>query len=379
MAHALLYPASAFGKQTAVSNQTTSPAAKTTPAVDVKQAVTATATSSSKKDPELLTEDTKMPETNVGDLRDVVDAINRLCENMTPNYDSKSSDSFDSVETGSQDVPCLSQDVVNLLQDVANFKTNPNVDVVDEYGYFDDIRNKYVDSAWFENNQKAQKVEQANEVKIAQSELTDSDVNEKLSQNIKIEEQVDVAFKKIAAAYKYRDATAIPVNIDSVQIDVSKSDERTERSCDNSQISLPGQMVEVEIASSDIETVLAHCETASEVYYSASSEVSVTSDIETAERIESMLTQDNLMLAENALLIEDIPLAHDNQLFSRDNSLTASEIRSERDCVVSGHVAAMRERFENMTRSNTPSDLFRSFSPSLDRASPVPDLNLKGY
>ncbi|CAG4955847.1 unnamed protein product [Colias eurytheme] len=54
------------------------------------------------------------------------------------------------------------------------------------------------------------------------------------------------------------------------------------------------------------------------------------------------------------------------------------ETRDDRISVMAGHVAAMRERFESMTRTNTPCpDLMRSVSPSLDvfrNITPSPDL-----
>lgn len=82
-------------------------------------------------------------------------------------------------------------------------------------------------------------------------------------------------------------------------------------------------------------------ETASEVYYTASSEVSLLSDTEVVEKV---LEEDK---------------------------------GDKKEVVISGHVAAMRERFESMTRANTPCpDLVRSSSPSLDvfrNITPSPD------
>lgn len=76
----------------------------------------------------------------------------------------------------------------------------------------------------------------------------------------------------------------------------------------------------------------APCEPTSEMYYTASSEVSLLSDMDLQERAQS----------------EDSD-------------------RDGRNSVMAGHVAAMRERFESMTRTNTPCpDLIRSASPSFE-------------
>ncbi|CAH2096476.1 unnamed protein product [Euphydryas editha] len=78
----------------------------------------------------------------------------------------------------------------------------------------------------------------------------------------------------------------------------------------------------------------APCEPTSEMYYTASSEVSLLSDMDLQERAQS----------------ED-----------------SDRERDDRNSVMAGHVAAMRERFESMTRTNTPCpDLIRSASPSFE-------------
>ncbi|XP_046966043.1 uncharacterized protein LOC124534317 [Vanessa cardui] len=72
----------------------------------------------------------------------------------------------------------------------------------------------------------------------------------------------------------------------------------------------------------------------SEMYYTASSEVSLLSDTELQERVQG----------------ED-----------------SDRERDDRNSVMAGHVAAMRERFESMTRTNTPCpDIMRSTSPSFE-------------
>lgn len=89
-----------------------------------------------------------------------------------------------------------------------------------------------------------------------------------------------------------------------------------------------------------VERSAAHCDQISE-YYTVSSDVSIVSELEMAERC-----QDD------------------------------SAEKEGKECVMAGHVAAMRERFESMTRVNTPCpELARSLSPSLElfRTTPSPD------
>ncbi|KAJ2948915.1 hypothetical protein O0L34_g5850 [Tuta absoluta] len=113
---------------------------------------------------------------------------------------------------------------------------------------------------------------------------------------------------------------------------VQKVETGTERWSDTTSVSLPGQVEDIETVSSDPGKY--QSEPASEMYYTASSEVSLLS------------TEDD-------------------------------ENKDDRKNVISGHVAAMRERFESMTRTNTPCpDLARSLSPSLEvfrNLSPSPD------
>lgn len=92
---------------------------------------------------------------------------------------------------------------------------------------------------------------------------------------------------------------------------------------------------ELELAARSVfesEPVVELCEPTSEIYYTASSEASLLSDMDLQERAQS----------------EDSD-------------------RDDRNSVMAGHVAAMRERFESMTRTNTPCpDLIRSASPSFE-------------
>ncbi|XP_061715828.1 uncharacterized protein LOC133524054 [Cydia pomonella] len=118
---------------------------------------------------------------------------------------------------------------------------------------------------------------------------------------------------------------------------VQKHEGSVERWSDSS-VSLPGQIEEETVTSDERQ---AH---ESEMYYTASSEVSLLSDLEGADKVQ-----------EEPVEKED----------------------DRKECVIAGHVAAMRERFENMTRANTPcTDLARSASPALDvftNVTPSPD------
>lgn len=217
-----------------------------------------------------------MPADDVSDLRDVVDAINRLCDTMkTSQYDDVADDP---IET----------------EDESEVTFRP---IVTEFPYVRDVRS-------------AREVSASPEVADPVIEMSDLAAE--------ILECLDVASPE-------------EVSIQTIEIQERWSD---------SMMSLP-----VETVASDTEPA-AQCEPASEMYYTASSEVSLLSDTEAPERA-----------------------ADDDSLEGR---------RDERkEVVIAGHVAAMRERFESMTRTNTPCpDLVRSSSPSLDvfrNITPSPD------
>lgn len=131
--------------------------------------------------------------------------------------------------------------------------------------------------------------------------------------------------------------------VSPTEVTVQKVEVYSAEGWSDSQASPPDQTDDGEPVTSDTEPVLAPCEPISEMYYTASSEVSLLSDTELPEKV---LNEDE----------------------SKDD---------RKECVIAGHVAAMRERFESMTRTNTPCpDLIRSLSPSLEvfrNASPSPD------
>ncbi|CAB3236581.1 unnamed protein product [Arctia plantaginis] len=102
----------------------------------------------------------------------------------------------------------------------------------------------------------------------------------------------------------------------------------------------------------ETEQAQAAVEPVSEMYYTASSEVSLLSEGEAPEK---------------APVDEDaVPQEQERE-----------DKESRKECVIAGHVAAMRERFESMTRENTPCpDLARSTSPTFDvfrNITPSPD------
>lgn len=215
-----------------------------------------------------------MPTDDVSDLKDVFDAINRLCETMrTSTYD-----------------------------DVAD--DPPEMDDVDE-------------------------------------------VIDTISSNaVSIAETISVADVEVAAAVEVVESDGELISPAEVSIRTIEA-YRAERWSD-ALVSPPND--ESDTLPSDTEPILAACEPASEMYYTASSEVSLISDLELPER----------------------PPVEDD---------IAPEVKDKderKECVIAGHVAAMRERFESMTRTNTPCpELARSASPSLDifrNITPSPDL-----
>lgn len=206
-----------------------------------------------------------MPEDDVSDLRDVVDAINKLCDTMkTSTYDEPYEDCSPSESSVISQMDFSSETIVS-----------------------------------------------------------------------NVTEEIDVQY------VEYRDVELVsPAEVTVQKVEVYSAERWSDST---SQVSLPGQVEDFETVTSDTEPVLALCEPTSEMYFTASSEVSLLSDTELPEKV-----------------------------------LNEDETKDDRkECVIAGHVAAMRERFESMTRTNTPCpDLIRSLSPSLEvfrNASPSPD------
>lgn len=144
------------------------------------------------------------------------------------------------------------------------------------------------------------------------------------------------------------DYTEVVTSPDNVEVVTSPSDnvESVTSPSDNIEgMTSPSYNVE-RVTSPPCEAVMSDTamnnDPLSEMYYTASSEVSLLSDMEIPEKVQE----------------ED-------------------SLDERKECVIAGHVAAMRERFESMTRTNTPCpDLARSMSPSLEvfrNITPSPD------
>ncbi|XP_047504086.1 uncharacterized protein LOC125049057 [Pieris napi] len=115
---------------------------------------------------------------------------------------------------------------------------------------------------------------------------------------------------------------------------------------------------------SDTDQLVTVCEPISE-YYTASSEVSLLSD-EMCQPDKEKVDR-NYASSEVSLLSDELAQFEDSD-----------KERDDRNSVMAGHVAAMRERFESMTRTSTPCpDVLRSASPGFDilfrNITPSPD------
>lgn len=275
MAHALLCPAGAIAR--------TKPAA---PALAV-----------------LPIDEVTMPEESVSDLREVMDAINKLCETMkTSTYDDMDDDAADAnLET--RDIG-ESADVAGFASDALSYSTS--------FASFSQDTASYCSQ---------DNIDQSLTASGPAAPLYESSADP-------IEPEPEVV------CVEYRDIELVSPGETTPQKVESNSAERWSDSI--SQVSLPGQVEDVEAITSDTEPAMAQCEPVSEMYYTASSEVSLLSDTELPEK---MHTEDENKEANN----------------------------DRKECVIAGHVAAMRERFESMTRTSTPCpDLIRSLSPSLE-------------
>ncbi|CAG9562121.1 unnamed protein product [Danaus chrysippus] len=199
-------------------------------------------------------EQVAMPEEDVSDLRDVVDAINKLCDTMKTSYDEH-----------------------ELIQ--------PREVVVREV-------DTHLAEIWSE------------EILAEDTERSDEDY-----MNRSTEKGRDI---QTGTEQNEDETSPVTPGEDMTQ----PRHEQTKRTDDNKHHVV-----------SDHQTPDVVSEPTSDMYYTASSDGSLLSDTEGAER------------------------------------LTVSD----RDGVMAGHVAAMREHFENMTRTNTPcTDLMRSASPTYE-------------
>ncbi|XP_060803580.1 uncharacterized protein LOC106139010 [Amyelois transitella] len=252
-----------------------------------------------------------MPEEDVSDLRDVVDAINKLCETMkTSQYDD--AETYEEEAVPSEPAQAFDIDEESVVpQYAASVADEPEEEAVYVYRTEATVVPQYTE---------------CHTDLISPQEISVRKV-ETYAEQISPEE---TSSQRVEATFQAMEAY------------------RPERWSD-SQISLPGQTEDVETVTSDTEPAAAQFEPISEMYYTASSEVSLLSDLDVPDR------------------------AHVDE-----ETLPEKETKDDRkECVIAGHVAAMRERFESMTRANTPCpDLMRSMSPSLDvfrNITPSPD------
>lgn len=243
----------------------------------------------------------------VSDLRDVVDAINRLCDNM---------------KTSSYDDNDICEPENETEFQIESIHKQPETPRYEEFQGEELVNPEEI------NVQKVETYSSEN----WSTEIIESAVHEEISA------QKPELFTPMQAVESYSSEPSVCNSDSSIQkadssetssLPKAESNGAEKWSDTTSHISLPGQVEDVE---TDTEPAGAQCEPPSEMYYTASSEISLLSDLEGPEK--------------------------------------PAEVQdSERKEVVAiaGHVAAMRERFESMTRANTPCpDLMRSVSPSYD-------------
>ncbi|XP_053609081.1 uncharacterized protein LOC128674527 [Plodia interpunctella] len=274
-----------------------------------------------------------MPEEDVSDLRDVVDAINKLCETMkTSHYDDAETNEGAACEP---EICKVYEESAIIPQHTTAISDQPEVAayVYEEATIVPQYTEYYTDLI------------SPGEISVQKVETYTDTVNPDELLVRRVDSYRDIVIPEESSDQKvesFRDL-ATPEEVPVQRVETY----RAERWSD-SQISLPGQTEDVETVTSDTEPAAAQCEPLSEMYYTASSEVSLLSDLELPDKAQI----DNDSLPEKD---------------SKDD---------RKECVIAGHVAAMRERFESMTRANTPCpDLMRSMSPSLDfrNITPSPD------
>ncbi|CAH2265143.1 jg9294 [Pararge aegeria aegeria] len=346
VAHALLGPASTIAtakqeqqKQPIEVSKTTSDNAATKKATSNVNVAHKT----DEQDPSLLPiEQPYMSEDDVSDLRDVVDAINKLCATMKTSYDEYE----DCEDAQDDDVDNICTELVNPNEvlfekihvvdkwcDTEPSVSSPELTVVPvetcvdtNYTVTEPVVKtpEVMKPLTFETCKTYRLSESANEPVI--TEPTEQIVAESIPQKVEAyswSETVPLAsepvFEKVRCYKSEGDAIELQKPVASTSIEVARNivTERFE---------------EMEPITLDVETV--QCDPMSEMYYTASSEVSLLSDVDFQDKVQ---TEDS------------------------------DKEKDDRNSVMTGHVAAMRERFESMTRNNTPCpDLIRSTSPSFE-------------
>ncbi|XP_072949021.1 uncharacterized protein [Epargyreus clarus] len=315
-----------------------------------------------------------MPADDVSDLRDVVDAINRLCETMkTSEYECarEADPATEPVDDVVSEVELVNpaEVVVNEVETyVAELWSDASSNLIEEVTVASEpspplaevVETVVVDSSLVRDEVKitvasdrplsrienvvsvpsSRPLTQVSSIETVAFGTYVSDVEnvEKQPSN-----QLVTQIDNIESVPSNRIATRIE-NVETSYKSVTQVENVESVASDPS----PTKIEDIRTAVSDPEN-LTSCEPVSEMYYTASSEVSLLSDFELPERV-----------------------PQEESVGDRD-TLT----RDERNGVIAGHVAAMRERFESMTRTNTPCpDLARSVSPSLDvyrNITPSPD------
>lgn len=300
VARSLLFPANTIGLTTTVCNPT-------------ELAV-------------LPIEEVNLPEDDVSDLKDVFDAINKLCETMkTSNYsedDAAFADCSDRL-VSSGEVEIGTVEVRHHTFDPRSPESDAIEQIVSDAECV--ARSQFVSA---EDLSILRMETQRQKWKESQASLASSEVSV----------QRDVLQEE-----RWSDTQTSPP---SSEVSTARESYRADRWSD-CLVSPPGLTEDFETITSDTEPAVAQYEPTSDLYYTASSEVSLLSDFELAEKQPD-----------------------------RD-----SDKEEGKECVIAGHVAAMRERFESMTRANTPCpDSMRSSSPNLDvyRSSVTPSPDLLG-
>ncbi|XP_045773296.1 uncharacterized protein LOC123872803 [Maniola jurtina] len=298
-------------------------------------------------DPSLLPiEQVFIGEDDVSDLRDVVDAINKLCETMKTSYDE-----YEDCEDV-QDTENLNAELdpsTTIVEDViAEYWSEMELEVSSPEHVMAKPVPRKVETCIDTSYTAAEPVFSSPEV-VAEPVIFETCKRDRLrdtvAEVIPTPEQAVEPIPQSVEEYKdsWSETVVEPVMIASEPIFEKVRSYKSERSDTiepekpaaaktDMELFRPIVTEKFEEVTSDVETV--QCEPMSEMYYTASSEVSLLSDVDFQEKAH---TEDS------------------------------DKEKDDRTGVMAGHVAAMRERFESMTRTNTPCpDLMRSMSPSFE-------------
>ncbi|KAL4705909.1 hypothetical protein ACJJTC_017491 [Scirpophaga incertulas] len=270
---------------------------------------------SPRREPATLPIDDDLPlPCDVGDFSDVVDAINKLCDTMKTSHYECGETEMDSVNDSAfslneETVPCAdaTPDESNILtvqyEDATCSLESVSIYHEAESASFTSLERPNSRDNSLEEHRGGMSI--GEEVALLSNELFTQEVPHRLLEAM------------------YADVVSPEASFGAVEA------LNGGQNWSDSTVSLP-----VELVTSDVA-----CEPASEMYYTASSEVSLLSDTE-------------------------IPAVDRGAV--DDDSLNGRESEERKQCVMAGHVAAMRERFESLTRAATP-------APCPDAPAPCPD------